>query len=43
MIKKGRMHLGLPHKVAGQKDLRAILAKAAEIEAREMKEGSSHD
>lgn len=43
MIRKGRMHLGLPHKVAGQKDLRAILDKAAEIEARDMKAGTSHE
>lgn len=35
MIKAGRMHLGLPHRARGAKDIRAILAKAAEIEARE--------
>jgi hypothetical protein len=41
MIKKGRMHLGMPHKVAGQKGLRAILEKAAEIEARDAQGGKS--
>ena len=35
MIKAGRMHLGAPHKIKKTKDLKAILAKAAEIEARE--------
>ena len=35
MIKAGRMHLGAPHKVKDRKGLQAILAKAAEIEARE--------
>jgi quinone-modifying oxidoreductase subunit QmoC len=35
MILKGRMHLGLPHKVADKKGLKAILEKAAEIEARD--------
>jgi len=35
MILKGRMHLGLPHKVADKKGLQAILEKAAEIEARD--------
>jgi len=41
MIKKGRMHLGMPHKVKGQKGLRAILEKAAEIEARDAQDGKS--
>ena len=35
MIKTGRMHLGAPHKIKDRKGLQAILAKAAEIEARE--------
>jgi quinone-modifying oxidoreductase subunit QmoC len=35
MVMKGRMHLGLPHKVADKKGLKAILEKAAEIEARD--------
>ncbi|MGA9764646.1 MAG: 4Fe-4S dicluster domain-containing protein [Rhodomicrobium sp.] len=35
MVKAGRMGLGLPHRAKGAGDLRAILAKAAEIEARE--------
>jgi len=35
MVKAGRMGLGLPHRAKGTGDLRAILAKAAEIEARE--------
>jgi quinone-modifying oxidoreductase subunit QmoC len=35
LVLKGRMHLGLPHKVSGKKGLQAILEKAAEIEARE--------
>lgn len=34
-IKKGRMHIGLPHQIKGKKQLKAILAKAAEIEQRE--------
>jgi hypothetical protein len=29
------MHLGMPHKVADKKGLKAILEKAAEIEARD--------
>ena len=33
MIKAGRMHLGMPHKVKDRKGLQAILKKAAEIEA----------
>ena len=39
MVRKGRMHLGMPHKVKGQKGLRAILEKAAEIEARDRQGG----
>ena len=35
MVKTGRMHLGGPHKIKDRKGLQAILAKAAEIEARE--------
>jgi quinone-modifying oxidoreductase subunit QmoC len=35
LIKTGRMHLGAPHKIKDRKGLQAILAKAAEIEARE--------
>jgi quinone-modifying oxidoreductase subunit QmoC len=35
MVKAGRMHIGAPHKVKGAKNLKAILAKAQEIEARE--------
>ncbi len=35
MVKAGRMGVGLPHRAKGTGDLRAILAKAAEIEARE--------
>ncbi|GBE44371.1 sn-glycerol-3-phosphate dehydrogenase subunit C [bacterium BMS3Bbin10] len=35
MIKAGRMHLGMPHKVKDKKGLQAILKKAAEIEQRE--------
>lgn len=35
MIKAGRMHLGMPHKVKDKKGLQAILRKAAEIEQRE--------
>jgi quinone-modifying oxidoreductase subunit QmoC len=34
-IKKGRMHIGLPHRIKGRKQLQAILAKADEIETRE--------
>jgi len=33
MIKKKRMHLGAPHRIKGTGELRAILAKAAEIES----------
>ena len=35
MVKTGRMHIGMPHKIKDTKGLQAILAKAAEIEARE--------
>ncbi len=34
MLKVGRMHFGLPHKIKDRKGLKAILAKAAEIEER---------
>ncbi len=34
MVKTGRMHIGMPHKVKDAKGLKAILAKAAEIEER---------
>jgi hypothetical protein len=40
MVKKGRMHLGLPHRVSDKKGLRAILEKAAEIEARDKQGGN---
>jgi len=36
MIKTKRMHLGLPHKIKGTGDLKKILAKAREVEAREL-------
>jgi quinone-modifying oxidoreductase subunit QmoC len=35
MVKAKRMHLGLPHRAKGAAELRAILAKAEEIESRE--------
>ncbi|MHA1154103.1 MAG: 4Fe-4S dicluster domain-containing protein [Alphaproteobacteria bacterium] len=35
LVKTGRMHIGVPHKIKDRKGLQAILAKAAEIEARE--------
>ncbi|MEE9209902.1 MAG: 4Fe-4S dicluster domain-containing protein [Kiloniellales bacterium] len=35
LIKTGRMTLGAPHRIKDRKGLQAILAKAAEIEARE--------
>jgi quinone-modifying oxidoreductase, subunit QmoC len=35
MVKTGRMGIGLPHRSKGAGSLRAILAKATEIEARE--------
>lgn len=34
-IKTGRMHVGLPHRIKGRKQLNAILAKAGEIEKRD--------
>lgn len=34
MIRTGRMHLGWPHRVRDRAGLKAILAKAAELEAR---------
>ncbi len=40
MVMKGRMHLGLPHAVSDKKGLRAILEKAAEIEARDKQGGN---
>jgi len=41
MIKAKRMHIGAPHKIKKSKDLKAILAKAAEIEARDNAAGTS--
>lgn len=35
MVKTKRMHLGMPHKVKNGGELKAILAKAAEIQARD--------
>jgi len=35
MIRTKRMHLTAPHKIKDRKGLKAILAKAAEIEAHE--------
>ncbi|MBF0371987.1 MAG: 4Fe-4S dicluster domain-containing protein [Alphaproteobacteria bacterium] len=35
MVKTKRMHLGMPHKIKNGGDLKAILAKAAEIQARD--------
>jgi quinone-modifying oxidoreductase subunit QmoC len=35
MVKAGRMHIGAPHTIKDTKGLRAILAKAAEIEKRD--------
>ncbi len=40
MVRRGRMHLGPSNKVSARKDLRAILIKAQEIEAREQQRGS---
>ena len=40
MVKTKRMHVGMPHKVKDTKGLQAILAKAAEIDARESKGGA---
>ncbi len=42
MVKAGRMHLGMPYKIKDTKGLHAILAKAAEIEAREKDGGAEH-
>lgn len=39
MVLKGRMHIGLPHTISDKKGLRAILKKAAEIEARDKQGG----
>ena len=33
-IKRGRMHIGMPHRVKDRKGLKAILAKAKEIQER---------
>ena len=41
MVRTKRMHIGAPHKIKDVKGLRAILAKAAEIDARESKGGAS--
>jgi heterodisulfide reductase subunit C2 len=41
MVKVGRMHLGAPKKIKDRSGLKAILAKAAEIEARERDDGAS--
>ena len=35
MVKKGRMHLGMPHRIKQRGELKQILAKAREIDARE--------
>ena len=40
MVKTKRMHVGMPYKVKDTKGLQAILAKAAEIDARESKGGA---
>ena len=34
MVKTGRMHVGMPHRIKDRKELKAILAKAHEIEQR---------
>lgn len=39
MVKAKRMHLGLPHRAKGAAELRAIIAAAEAIEARERGEG----
>ena len=39
MVRTRRMHLGMPHKIKDVKGLQAILAKAAEIDARESRGG----
>ena len=40
MVKTKRMHVGMPYKIKDTKGLQAILAKAAEIDARESKGGA---
>ena len=40
MVKTRRMHIGASHKVKDTHGLQAILAKAAEIDARESKGGA---
>ena len=35
MVKTGRMHVGMPHRIKDRKGLKAILAKAHEIEQRQ--------
>ena len=40
MVRTKRMHIGMPHKIKDTKGLQAILAKAAEIDARESKGGA---
>ncbi len=37
MLKAGRMHVGMPHKIKDTKGLKAIMDKAAEIQERETK------
>jgi quinone-modifying oxidoreductase subunit QmoC len=39
MVKGKRMHLGMPHRAKGAADLRKIIAKAEDIEARERSKG----
>ncbi len=39
MVKAKRMHLGLPHRAKGAAELRAIIAAAEAIEARDRREG----
>jgi quinone-modifying oxidoreductase subunit QmoC len=39
MVKARRMHLGFPHRAKGSRSLRAIVAKAKAVEAREQGEG----
>lgn len=43
MVRTGRMHLGLPHRIKDKKGLQAILARAAEIEAAQGQEGANND
>lgn len=40
MVRTKRMHIGMPHKIKDTKGLQAILAKAAEIDARNSKGGA---